>query len=1146
VCGTLISLVAFAQRPDLVVQGAHTDEVRSLAFSHDGKTLASGSYFGSVKLWDVRSRRELRTLKHNEGGVVLTAAVGNQRDMPGDVGKADSIRTMAFSPDDRILATAKLKIKLWNVAGGKEITTLPGHTISITSLAFSPDGRTLASGSNGDVKLWDVASGRELKTFDVGGFVNCLAFSTDGKRLAGGTEYHEMRLWDVPTLREVRSWTVAGSVNALRFLPDKRTLASSARYIEFWGAEDGRHRRSLSDDVSSNEHSVAFSPDGQILVTANYGSTITLWDTVHGQRLRTLTGNTDNVDSVSFTPDGKILASGSKDAALKLWDVATGHELTTLGVSAGEISSLAFSPDGDTLAVASSLPDVKLWDLAKGSVRSLSGHASAVLSVAFSPDGRLLASGGEDRTVKLWDVASWRELRTLSGHSDFVDALAFSPDGHTLASGSLDGTIKLWDPLAGTLLRTVEMDETGPIQAVAFSPDGSELAASGHFIKLVDAATGSRIQYWFSGEDLNASVVFSRDGKTLATTGGGGISLIDKDSRDSQQSITGHATNVSSVSLNPDGTQLASASRDGMIKLWNMVEKRELTSIQTHGGSLKALAYRPDGHLIASGGDNGITELWDADSGKEIVDLFAMGRESWVVIDPDGRFDTDNLDEIKGLGWVFPDEPMHALPPEVFVRDYFEPNLLHRALNHESVRDIPALSQLNRTQPEVAIVRVDPEREDGFVSVTVQLKNVVSEGQRDKGGKALESGMYDLRLFRDGQLVAASPQTPSETAVASTAPTFESSDRDEWHKTHRVQSDASGQAVITFRGVRLPQSDVKKVAFTAYAFNADRVKSQTTSPFEYQLPTVKNATPRQAYVITIGVNANQSPNLNLELAVSSAERARALVRDRLRAQYSNPVEIQLYSDLDEVSNQPRLKIATKANLRAALDVLSGRPVDPKTRNEIDPKHQLQAAKPGDAVVLYVASHGYADSRGTFYLLPYDTGSNWGITEDVLTRCQVKPDDSTSCKRAQDLLSHSVSSADLTAWWSGVDAHEMVMILDSCHSGAVPGADFRPGPLGDPGFGQLSYDKRMQILSASQPTQTAQGEWVSGGEGRTLLVDALEEAAGANPQPTLGQWLRKAEQQLPIIAKRLYPTLKEEQIQLPVLLDFARPVGEAMQ
>jgi hypothetical protein len=137
------------------------------------------------------------------------------------------------------------------------------------------------------------------------------------------------------------------------------------------------------------------------------------------------------------------------------------------------------------------------------------------------------------------------------------------------------------------------------------------------------------------------------------------------------------------------------------------------------------------------------------------------------------------------------------------------------------------------------------------------------------------------------------------------------------------------------------------------------------------------------------------------------------------------------------------------------------------------------------------------------------------------------------------MQHSVSSGDLTAWWNGIDAGQMVMILDTCHSGAVQGKEFRPAPLGDPGFGQLSYDKGMIILTASQPTQTERGESVSGGEGRTLLVDALDTVAQANPKQSLERWLQDTERQLPKLAKSLYPQLADENVQHPSLLDFSK-------
>jgi hypothetical protein len=257
----------------------------------------------------------------------------------------------------------------------------------------------------------------------------------------------------------------------------------------------------------------------------------------------------------------------------------------------------------------------------------------------------------------------------------------------------------------------------------------------------------------------------------------------------------------------------------------------------------------------------------------------------------------------------------------------------------------------------------------------------------------------------------------------------------------------------------------------------------------------------------------------------------------LAAEYSRVAEIRLYSELDPKSDQIKAKAATKEDLRATLELLSGKQVEPRLQERIDPQRRIRPAQPDDAVVLYVASHGYADPQGRFYVLPYDTGSNWGITEEILTGCQLKPDLSPVCGHARDLLAHSISSSDLANWWSEVDAGVMVMILDSCHSGAAAEKNFRPGPLGDPGLGQLSYDKGMQILAASQPAQTARGEWVTGGEGRTLLVDALDTVANADPSAPLGKWLYDIRQQLPITSKQIYPYLKKTDIQLPVLLDF---------
>jgi hypothetical protein len=363
-----------------------------------------------------------------------------------------------------------------------------------------------------------------------------------------------------------------------------------------------------------------------------------------------------------------------------------------------------------------------------------------------------------------------------------------------------------------------------------------------------------------------------------------------------------------------------------------------------------------------------------------------------------------------------------------------------------------------------------------------------------------------------------------------------------WRNQHAIRLNSEGKARIVFHNIRIPQrAGTQRIEFSAYAFNSDRVKSLTKSMEFIPKQPAERSYPRTAFLLTMGVNANQSPHLNLELAVPSAQRARSLFHSKLLATYSKIVEVELYSDFLLDSNRVSTMSATKRHLKTALDLLAGRTIDGQLRDEIDPRHELQAAGPDDAVILYIASHGYADPNGVFYMMPYDTGPNWGITEAAMTSCIDRAGQSAVCARARDLLSRSISSNDLAGWWSGVDSGEMIMILDSCHSGAVSGREFRPAPLGDLGFGQLSYDKGMVIFAASQAAQIARG---SGGTGQTLLIDALETANEVNPEGSIMEWIHTAEEELPKRTKEVYPALKEYEMQVPLLLDFSQETRKA--
>ncbi|EED20635.1 platelet-activating factor acetylhydrolase isoform 1B alpha subunit, putative [Talaromyces stipitatus ATCC 10500] len=207
--------------------------------------------------------------------------------------------------------------------------------------------------------------------------------------------------------------------------------------------------------------SVAFSPDGQTVVSGSYDNTIKLWDAKTGSEPQTLrdhldSGHSEWVQSVAFSPDGQTVVSGSYDRTIKLWDAKTGSELQTLRGHSDWVQPVAFSPDGQTVVSGSYDNTIKLWDAKTSSeLQNLRGHSGPVHSVAFSPDGQTVVSGSNDKTIKLWDAKTSSELQTLRGHSNLIHSVAFSPDSQIVVSGSNDRAIKLWDAKTSSELQTL-------------------------------------------------------------------------------------------------------------------------------------------------------------------------------------------------------------------------------------------------------------------------------------------------------------------------------------------------------------------------------------------------------------------------------------------------------------------------------------------------------------------------------------------------------------------------------------------------------------------------------------------------------------------------------------------------------------------
>jgi len=560
--------------------------VWSVAFSPDGKTLASGTDDNTIVLWGVSTGLNAGVVTYTPIGQPLT-------------GHTYPVSSVAFSPDGKTLASGSYDttIILWDVSTGKPIgQPLTGHTNSISSVAFSPDGKTLASGSADDtIILWDVSTGKPIGQPLTGhtSDINSVAFNPDGKMLASGSDDNTIILWDVSS-----------------------------------GAPIGQPFTGHTDVI----YTVAFSPDGKTLASGSEDATIILWDVSTGKPIgQPLTGHTDVVYSVAFNPDGKTLVSGSDDTTIILWDVSLGKPIgQPLTGHTNAVVSVAFSPDSKTLASGSKDNTIILWNISTGLNASVSkyvpigqpltGHTSSVYSVAFSPDGKMLASGSDDTTIILWDVATGKPIgQPLTGHKGPVWSVVFSPDGKTLASGSDDNTIILWDVSSGKSISQPLTGHTSSVYSVAFSPDGKTLASGSYDATIIlwDVATGKPIGQPLIGHTNGLlSVAFSPDGKTLAS-GSYDTTIILWDVLSHKpigEPLAEHISYVNSVAFSPDGKTLASGSYDSTIIFWDVSMRKSIGQPLTgHTNYVWSVAFSPDGKTLTSGSEDNTIILWDID-----------------------------------------------------------------------------------------------------------------------------------------------------------------------------------------------------------------------------------------------------------------------------------------------------------------------------------------------------------------------------------------------------------------------------------------------------------------------------------------------------------------------------------------------------
>ena len=680
----------------------HAGSVNAVAISPDGKCILSGSSDSKIKIWDIVSGEELRSLDAH--------------------GK--SVRAIDVSPNGLFFVSGSIDgtVSVWERSSGNELRKLLGHEGAINDVKFSPDGSRIATcGQDKTIRLWNTKSG-DLEGVLEGHVkkIQTLGFSIDGSQLFSGSgDPHSiddkglLRKWDLKKMKQVDIFNeTPETILCLDVSPDGTRVVSVGGdpfdkglkgQIKIWDSASGELVMML-DGHSNRVTSVAFSPDGSMVATGSWDRSIKLWDAKTGTLAAEFKGSATAINALAFSGSCRRLISGNGSGSdpgeihvrdvdarapqitlrrnghafhsvayksndhellsggacgVHLWDCETGELLreyfrNSMFTDSGGVDQLAqcvaISPDETIVGAGLRDTTTRLWDSRTGNlIQTLEGHKLPVLGIFFSPDGKQIATcSGEypnPARIIMWHVESGEKLFSIDAHPSNINGIAFHPDGKCFASASEDRTIKIWNSETGDLVRTLK-GHIGFVHCVDFNSDGSLLASGGgNTVRLWNPETGVEIANLPGHTGYITSVRFSPDGKRLISGSYDRTArLWNLETYDEVFSLM-HDLLVYDAIFRGDQLQVATASGDGTVRLWNASSKQERRILEGHSSSITSLEYDEDnGHFVTRSAVEEIT--WNPDQADPRVnqkpvrktDSKAPSRENFRIDSSDGKW----------------------------------------------------------------------------------------------------------------------------------------------------------------------------------------------------------------------------------------------------------------------------------------------------------------------------------------------------------------------------------------------------------------------------------------------------------------------------------------------------------------------------
>jgi len=1131
-------------KPELVIQSSHTKPINAIVFSPDGNWLASGANDDTIKIWDTSTGHVLRTLYGHSSNVNALAISRDGKLLASGSGDMTPKREIPTFKRGGIVGGARDNtVRVWDVQTGREIKTLRGHELPIGAVAFGSDGRTLTSVSGDAIKVWDVASGNELRSqktkYDKSGMEKWDSFrsfsvfgrdkretqqaewqknlklsaskivvSQEGQVAAVGQPDKGTWIYDVTNNRELKQLTFQAlpetEHSSLAFTANGRLIAFAKTNNSVTVQETGTGRELYTVDTgySATPQRVGFSGSGRFLVTAtdpgdaSNRSTVKLFDAMTGEFMRELKSNVaqDETRVISFSSDDRFLAIAGGSKTISIIDVATGSELRALRTSTREQNASA-----ELTAFVNSLDPKTLADFRARGIRSPEQIVAAVEAlgavanekfpvgnaVSMSLDGRYLISRRlllKTVLTEIWDTRTGTPVRIQENESMRERAKPqFSPDGHYRAvpdfpmkgiyetsahdynffsSGDdwdkvYDQTMQILDGKSGKKLRELDggkANEVGIVPAIGFTFDGSHAAMTG-----------------FEKKSPAIFVFETSSGRKVKT-----LNLLEKDQSEA----------VAALTLSTSARLLAVAHLTN-IDLFDVSNGRAIQTLP-HQGRITSLTFSPDDKFLVALGENNEKYIWNAATGEKLATLINLSgslssqNTDWLVVTPDGLFDGSPTGWNQIL-WQFRGNTFDVTPGETFFNEFYYPGLLGEIMSGRKPKAPRNIAQLDRRQPEINLTAKTGSTSQRQLTVKIQITEKPADKNNPNG-----SGAKDVRLFRNGSLVRI------------------------WRgDVLNAQSSATLETTIPVVA--------GENRFTAYAFNRDNVKSPDAGLTVVGNENLKRE--RTAFVLAIGINLYENSQYNLKYALADAQSfADEFRRQQERLSHYQRVEVIPLTDQE----------ATKANIILALNLLAGAGRE-LPNNAPAVLKQITPAQPEDSVVIFYAGHGTAQGS-RFYLLPHDLGYEGERT--ALDQAHL-----------QSILSHSISDTELELAVENLDVSNIVLVIDACNSGqALEAEEKRRGPMNSKGLAQLAYEKGMYILTAAQGYQAAlESAQLGHGYLTYALVEEGLKTTKADSSPrdsfvSVREWLDFA-------AERV-PQLQEERIKARDLrVQSASPVSD---